>query len=112
MKDPKRNTHRRPKVKRMRSRNSLIFQIFLSVSINLFMVGSLAKAPLGLVGGLRTLTTKLGLTFSAADFKTCPKTERFLFLEVNSGPMFAAFNAADEGRLNAAIIGYLTGSRS
>jgi hypothetical protein len=59
--------------------------------------------------GRRTLTTKLGLTFSAADFKTCPRTGRFMFVEVNSGPMFAAFNASDGGRLNAATISCLTG---
>lgn len=78
---------------------------------NATRVEPLAKVPPGLVGGLRTLTNQLGLTFSAADFKTCPKTGRFLFLEVNSGPMFAAFNQADGGRLNAATISYLTGGR-
>ncbi len=71
-------------------------------------VEPLSKAPRGLVRGLRKLTTKLGLTFSAADFKTCPKSGRLLFLEVNSGPMFAAVNASDGGRLNAATISYLS----
>src|SRR6185369_9776714 len=42
-----------------------------------------------LIAGLRKLTDALGLDFAAADFKQCPKTKRMLFLEVNSGPMFA-----------------------
>jgi hypothetical protein len=45
----------------------------------------------------------LRLDFGAADFKTCPKTGRFLFLEVNSSPMFAAFDAASDGAVSRAI---------
>jgi glutathione synthase/RimK-type ligase-like ATP-grasp enzyme len=54
------------------------------------------------------LLAKLGLDFAAADFKTCPTTGRLLFLEVNTGPMFAAFNHASDGKLCNAMLEYLT----
>lgn len=57
-----------------------------------------------LIAGLRKLTDKLHLDFAAADFKQCPKTKRMLFLEVNSGPMFAAFDAATDGAVSRAIV--------
>jgi hypothetical protein len=47
------------------------------------------------------------LEFGAADFKMQPKTRRMLFLEVNSGPMFAAFDAASEGAVSRAITRWL-----
>jgi len=40
----------------------------------------------------------------AADFKQCPETKRMLFLEVNSGPMFAAFDAVSERAVSRAIV--------
>jgi hypothetical protein len=57
-----------------------------------------------LVTGLRDLTDALHLDFAAADFKQCPKTKRMLFLEVNSGPMFAAFDAASDRAVSRAIL--------
>lgn len=57
-----------------------------------------------LVAGLRSLTDILHLDFAAADFKQCPKTKRMLFLEVNSGPMFAAFDAVSEHAVSRAIV--------
>jgi glutathione synthase/RimK-type ligase-like ATP-grasp enzyme len=45
------------------------------------------------------LLAKLGLDFAAADFKTCPDTNELVFLEVNTGPMFAAFDRATNGEL-------------
>ena len=54
------------------------------------------------------LLAKLGLDFAAADFKTDPNTGRLLFLEVNTGPMFAAFNHASNGKLCDAMIEHLT----
>jgi glutathione synthase/RimK-type ligase-like ATP-grasp enzyme len=54
------------------------------------------------------LLAKLGLDFAAADFKTCPTTGSLLFLEVNTGPMFAAFNHASDGKLCNAMLEYLT----
>ncbi|HYK01760.1 MAG TPA: hypothetical protein VE974_08390 [Thermoanaerobaculia bacterium] len=60
-----------------------------------------------LIAPLRKLMNVLRLDFGAADFKTCPKTGRFLFLEVNSSPMFAAFDAASDGAVSRAIAHYL-----
>lgn len=61
-----------------------------------------------LISGLRKLTDSLRLDFAAADFKQCPKTKRMLFLEVNSGPMFAAFDAVSERAVSRAIVQALT----
>lgn len=55
-------------------------------------------APLG------RLLDELGLDFAAADFKTNPQTGKLAFLEVNSGPMFAAFDQAREGKLCDAMV--------
>jgi hypothetical protein len=57
-----------------------------------------------LIAGLRKLTDALRLDFAAADFKRCPKTNRMLFLEVNSGPMFAAFDAVSDRAVSRAIV--------
>ena len=62
------------------------------------------KNDRSLVAGLRELTDTLSLEFAAADFKQCPKTKRMLFLEVNSGPMFAAFDAASDRAVSRALI--------
>ena len=60
-----------------------------------------------LTDSLGTLLAQLGLDFAAADFKTCPATGRLLFLVVNTGPMFAAFNHASDGKLCNAMLEYL-----
>lgn len=57
-----------------------------------------------LTDALGKLLTILGLDFAAADFKTDAATGRLLFLEVNTGPMFAAFNHASNGQLCTAMI--------
>lgn len=57
-----------------------------------------------LVAGLRALTDALHLDFAAADFKQCPRTKRMLFLEVNSGPMFAAFDAVSGRAVGRGIV--------
>lgn len=56
-----------------------------------------------LVAGLRRLTDALRLDFAAADFKKDPRTGRMLFLEVNSAPMFVAFDTASGGAISRAI---------
>lgn len=66
---------------------------------------------MGLTDSLGKLLTKLGLDFAAADFKTSPTTGRLLFLEVNTGPMFAAFDHASDGKLCNAMIEYLLSDR-
>jgi glutathione synthase/RimK-type ligase-like ATP-grasp enzyme len=62
----------------------------------------------GLTDALGKLLAQLGLDFAAADFKTDPGTGRLLFLEVNTGPMFAAFNHASNGKLCDAMIEQLS----
>jgi hypothetical protein len=64
-------------------------------------------APGGLTAPLGRLMDRLGLEFGAADFKACPETGRQLFLEVNSAPMFVAFDRAAEGALADAILDWL-----
>ena len=61
-----------------------------------------------LIDAFGKLLTKLNLDFAAADFKTSPNTGRLMFLEVNTGPMFAAFNHASNGKLCDAMIEQLS----
>lgn len=61
-----------------------------------------------LIDAFGKLLTTLHLDFAAADFKTCPDTGRLLFLEVNTGPMFAAFNHASAGKLCDGMLEHLT----
>jgi hypothetical protein len=58
--------------------------------------------------GLGRLMERLEMDFGAADFKTCPVTGQLRFLELNNGPMFAAFDNACEGRLTAAMVDFLS----
>jgi len=62
------------------------------------------EVPSALIAGFGALLARLGLDFAAADFKTCPDTGELLFLEVNNGPMFAAFDLATSGELCLAMI--------
>lgn len=68
-----------------------------------------AEVPEGLEDGLRRLMDRLGLDFAAADFKTDPETGRLAFLEINTGPMFAAFDQVSEGAVTRALAGWLEG---
>ena len=61
-----------------------------------------------LTDAFEKLLSKLGLDFAAADFKTDAATGELLFLEVNTGPMFAAFNHASNGKLCHAMIEQLS----
>ena len=61
-----------------------------------------------LIDKLGKLLAKLGLDFAAADFKTSPDDRSPVFLEVNTGPMFAAFDHASNGKLCDAMIEHLT----
>jgi glutathione synthase/RimK-type ligase-like ATP-grasp enzyme len=70
-------------------------------------VEPLAEVPEGLAEGLERLMEGMGLDFGAADFKTCPDTGRLLFLEINNGPMFAAFDQAAGGAVSGAIADFL-----
>jgi glutathione synthase/RimK-type ligase-like ATP-grasp enzyme len=53
----------------------------------------------------------VGLDFAAADFMRDPRGGEHRFLEVNSQPMFAAFDAVCGGRLCDAIIDALAPRR-
>jgi hypothetical protein len=69
----------------------------------------LDKVPPGLETGLAALTDEVGLDFAAADFKTCPRSGKLIFLEVNTSPMFVAFDRAAGGALTAAMAEWLGG---
>jgi len=63
-----------------------------------------ARVPAALGEKFYTLCSTIGLDFAAADFMRNPKGGEHRFLEVNSQPMFAAFDAACGGKLCDAII--------
>lgn len=56
---------------------------------------------------LGRLTEALGLDYAAADFKADRGSGRLQFLEVNSAPMFVAFDSAAKGKLAEALLEYL-----
>lgn len=60
-----------------------------------------------IIPALGRLMERMEMDFGAADFKACPTTGRLRFLELNSGPMFAAFDSACQGRLTAAMVDFL-----
>jgi hypothetical protein len=64
--------------------------------------------PSDLTRPLGRLMEHLGLDFGAADFKHCPETGDYRFLEVNSAPMFSAFDRVASGALSGAILDWLT----
>lgn len=64
--------------------------------------------PAQLRQSLETLLDRLGLAFAAADFKTCGQTGDLLFLEVNTAPMFDAFDRRASGAISRDIARYLT----
>jgi hypothetical protein len=65
--------------------------------------------PKELLERLGALMQRLKMDFGAADFKACSDTLRLKFLEINNGPMFAAFDAACGRRLTRAIGDFLSG---
>jgi hypothetical protein len=69
----------------------------------------LPHVPAGLAAPLAKLNRRMGLDFSAADFKADADSGELQFLEVNSSPMFAAFDHAAKGQLTQAMIGWLVG---
>jgi glutathione synthase/RimK-type ligase-like ATP-grasp enzyme len=71
---------------------------------------SVARVPRGIERKLRALTDLLCLDFAAADFML-DRDRQYRFLEVNTQPMFAAFDKVAEGRLCDAIIDHLSAAR-
>jgi glutathione synthase/RimK-type ligase-like ATP-grasp enzyme len=61
-----------------------------------------------LVAALGRLMDRLGMEYGAADFKTDAETGELVFLEINSGPMFVAFDRASGYAVSDAILDYLT----
>jgi glutathione synthase/RimK-type ligase-like ATP-grasp enzyme len=58
---------------------------------------------------LLALMRELRMDFGAADFKTDPATGALVFLELNTSPMFARFDAACGGVLAACMVQHLLG---
>lgn len=67
----------------------------------------MVEPPPDLIMPLAALMDHQGLDFGAADFKVCSGTGRHLFLEINSAPMFTAFDDVASGALGDAIIEWL-----
>jgi len=65
------------------------------------------RLPANTLEGLRRLTDEMGLDFWAADFKIPRASGNPVFLEVNSNPMFSAFDSVAGGAISAAILNYL-----
>ena len=57
--------------------------------------------------GILRLAELMGVDFCACDLKSDPEGGAPVFLELNTGPMFAAFDAAAGGALCAAMLGHL-----
>jgi glutathione synthase/RimK-type ligase-like ATP-grasp enzyme len=64
--------------------------------------------PERITEAMRHLMTKMGLDWCAADFKLDPKSGQFFFLEINSNPMFSAFDKVAHGAITGAIADFLT----
>jgi hypothetical protein len=71
-----------------------------------------ADLPDGFTARLATLMDCLQMDFGAADFKACPRTGQWQFLEINDGPMFAAFDAVSGGRVTEALVDFPIGGFS
>lgn len=71
---------------------------------------SLDEVGAEVVGGLGRLMDALEMDWGAADFKACPDTGRLAFLEVNSAPMFAGFDAVSDAAVSDAILDFLAGT--
>ena len=65
----------------------------------------------GLLRALRDVTDAARLDFAAADFKRSRTRADWTFLEVNSGPMFSAFDAASGGELVDTMVQCLRASQ-
>lgn len=66
--------------------------------------------PKALGEALLELAQRLGLDWAAADFKTDPSDGELCFMEINSAPMFVAFDQACEGQLCTAMLEWLVGA--
>lgn len=69
----------------------------------------LERVDPALIVALGRLMDALGMEYGAADFKTDAETGELVFLEINSGPMFVAFDRASGYAVSDAILDYLLG---
>jgi D-alanine-D-alanine ligase-like ATP-grasp enzyme len=69
----------------------------------------LSEVGAEVVDGLGQVMDALEMDYGAADFKAEPDTGRLAFLEVNSAPMFAGFDAVSDSAVSDAILDYLGG---
>ncbi len=70
-------------------------------------LSAIASLPKRLTRQLKHLTDRIGLDFAAADYKTCADTGKLKFLEVNTAPMFVAFDRAAKGSITDAMVHFL-----
>lgn len=63
--------------------------------------------PENLIEPLIKMTDTLGIDYGAADFKTCPQTSRYKFLEINTAPTFSGYDVKVKGKLSDAMILHL-----
>ena len=65
-------------------------------------------SPENIKDKLESLNQEIGLRYSASDFKFCSKTKEFKFLEINTNPMFTAFDKVAEGKVCESMINALS----
>lgn len=70
-------------------------------------VVSAVPVPEELAAKLVALSDEMRLDFCASDFKTCPRSGRWIYLETNAAPMIAAFGP----ELADAIVAHLIAAR-
>ena len=68
---------------------------------------ALSEIPPALLSKLAELMGRLNMNFGAADFKSSSTSGSLQFLELNSAPMFVAFDNKIGGRIADAILNYL-----
>jgi hypothetical protein len=71
-----------------------------------------SSCPAELVPKLHSIMQRMGLRYGAADFKTRASDGAWVFLEMNSQPMFSSFDAASGGLLRDMIGSWLEGNYS
>lgn len=67
-----------------------------------------AILPQAETDALKMLAEQLGLDIAAADFKRDPQTGDLVFLEINTQPMWLAYDIAAQGALADAMVAWLT----
>lgn len=103
-----------PDIRIYRIGNSYLAFNIASQALDYRSTSEVCVTPIPRIGeeiraGLERLMDELGLDFGAADFKADAETGQLRFLEVNSAPMFVAFDVAAKGLLTKAILDHLAG---